>query len=118
MAPAAAARRSGGRRGRARHDVELASQLVAVALEVVSGLPLDAPRALRSLQRRVHDEGTSLRALIDEARLAGARELLGDDRLSIDEVAFLLGYSELRSFTRAFKRWTGVTPARFRRERR
>ena len=53
------------------------------ALEVVSGLPLDAPRALRSLQRRVHDEGTSLRALIDEARLAGARELLGDDRLYV-----------------------------------
>ena len=50
-------------------------------------------------------------------RLANARELLASDRLSIDEVAFLVGYSELRSFTRALKRWTGETPARFRRRR-
>ncbi len=71
--------------------------------------------SLRSLQRRVHASGTSLRALVDETRLVHARELLTNAKLSTEEVAFLLGYSELRSFNRAFKRWTGRTPAQFRR---
>ncbi len=70
--------------------------------------------SVRTLQRFTAKHGTSLRSLIEEAREANARRLLSDARLSVDEVAFLLGYSDDRAFRRAFKRWTGMTPAGLR----
>ncbi|MEZ4452516.1 MAG: AraC family transcriptional regulator ligand-binding domain-containing protein [Nannocystaceae bacterium] len=69
----------------------------------------------RSLQRLLQAEGTSARALLDEARIAHAHELLRDPALSIDEIADLLGYATERSFRRAFERATGRSPARTRR---
>ncbi|MEO1308486.1 MAG: helix-turn-helix domain-containing protein, partial [Pseudomonadota bacterium] len=45
-----------------------------------------------------------------------AEGLLRDQQYSLAEVAFLTGFSEQSSFTRAFKRWVGHTPARFRKE--
>ncbi|EDM78995.1 putative transcriptional regulator, AraC family protein [Plesiocystis pacifica SIR-1] len=74
--------------------------------------------SLRALQRHVAAEGTTLRGLIDEMREANARELLTDRRLSVEEVAFLLGYSDERAFRRAFKRTSGSTPAQYRRSLR
>ena len=71
--------------------------------------------SLRKLQRLTRAAGTTVRTLLEEAREAHARQLLSDSRLSIEEVAFLLGYSEDRAFRRAFKRWTGQTPAQLRR---
>ncbi|MCB9759786.1 MAG: AraC family transcriptional regulator ligand-binding domain-containing protein [Alphaproteobacteria bacterium] len=71
--------------------------------------------SLRSLQRLTRAHGTSVRALLEEAREANARQLLSDPRLSVEEIAFLLGYAEDRAFRRAFKRWTGHTPAQLRR---
>ncbi len=71
--------------------------------------------SLRALQRHTAERGTTVRRLLDEAREANARELLGDRRLSVEEVGFLLGYSDERAFRRAFERLTGQTPARFRR---
>ena len=64
----------------------------------------------RSLQRRLASEGVSFDALLDEVRLDLARRYLGDSRLAIAEVAYLLGYSEPSAFHRAFRRWTGTTP--------
>lgn len=74
--------------------------------------------SLRKLQRVVAEHGTTVRALLEQTREANARQLLGDPRLSIDQVSFLLGYSEDRAFRRAFKRWTGTTPAQLRRRAR
>lgn len=74
--------------------------------------------SLRKLQRVVAEQGLTVRGLLEQAREANARQLLGDERLSIPEVSFLLGYSEDRAFRRAFKRWTGVTPAQLRRSAR
>lgn len=71
--------------------------------------------SLRSLQRLAAAHDASLRAMLEAAREAAARQLLGDDRLSIDEVAEGVGYADRRAFVRAFKRWTGQTPAAFRR---
>ena len=68
----------------------------------------------RSLQRRLHEEGTSFEKLSDEARHILALAYLRDRRLGIAEVAWLLGYAELAAFYRAFKRWTGVTPVEHR----
>ena len=70
--------------------------------------------SLRSLQRLTQEHGTSVQALLEHAREAHARELLGDAKLSFQEVAFLLGYSTQRAFRRAFKRWTGETPSSYR----
>lgn len=68
----------------------------------------------RTLRRRLADEGTSHRRLLEEARREVAIRLLGEQRLSIDEVAYHLGYAQPSSFQRAFKRWTGMPPATFR----
>ena len=65
----------------------------------------------RTLQRRLADEGTSYTELQDRLRHELAANYLADARLSIGEVTFLLGYSDLASFHRAVKRWTGMTPA-------
>lgn len=69
----------------------------------------------RSLQRRLQQEGSSLQALLAEVRTSLAIRYLTERRESIAEVAFLLGFSEVSTFHRAFKRWTGVTPAAYRR---
>ena len=64
----------------------------------------------RTLRRRLADEGTSFRALVDEVREALAEELLSTQSLSVEQVARRLGYAETASFTHAFTRWKGVSP--------
>lgn len=67
----------------------------------------------RTLQRNLLGEGTTLRELIEEVRQSRAMALLGSE-ISLTEVAFLLGYSEMTNFSRAFRRWTGSSPTRWR----
>ncbi len=71
----------------------------------------------RSLQRRLSAAGTSYQELLDSTRCEAATRYLQDRRLSIGEVAYLLGYSEPPAFHRAFKRWNGITPQEFRHQR-
>jgi AraC-like DNA-binding protein len=78
---------------------------------VASGLNL-SPRTLR---RRLTEAGTSYRALVDEVRQALADEMLATGALSVEDVAFRLGYAEASSFIAAFKRWKGITPAAYAR---
>lgn len=68
----------------------------------------------RSVQRKLAEEGVSFDALLDELRRDLALRYLADPKLAIAEVAYLLGYSEPSPFHRAFKRWTGYTPAEAR----
>jgi AraC-like DNA-binding protein len=68
----------------------------------------------RTLQRRLHAEGTSFNALLEESRRSIAFSYLADRKLAAYEVSFLLGYSEPATFFRAFKRWTGKTPQEYR----
>ncbi|VWC33011.1 AraC family transcriptional regulator [Burkholderia lata] len=68
----------------------------------------------RTLKRRLQEEGTTFRALLAQARGAMAETLLGDARLSLAEVAERLGFSDLSSFSQAFKRWYGVPPGAYR----
>ena len=74
--------------------------------------------SVRSLNRFLAAEGTSYRELLDALRRELAARHLAGEHVSIAEVGFLLGFSELSSFHRAFKRWTGRTPAEFRQEHR
>ncbi|CAN5250417.1 AraC family transcriptional regulator [soil metagenome] len=64
----------------------------------------------RTLRRHLEQEGTSLRAVVDEVRRGRADELLAAGR-SVKEVAFALGFSEPSAFSRAYKRWTGKAPS-------
>ena len=67
-----------------------------------------------TLHRRLKDEGSSHRQILDSLRAELAERYLGERGLAVSEVAFLLGFSEASAFHRAFKRWTGKTPAAFR----
>jgi AraC-like DNA-binding protein len=72
----------------------------------------------RTLQRHLNAQGTSHRELLDEARSAAALRHLGADTMSVTDVAFVLGFSEVSAFHRAFRRWTGMGPSEFRSVRR
>jgi AraC-like DNA-binding protein len=69
----------------------------------------------RTLQRRLTEHATSYQKLLDDVRGNTARRLLTDTDLDAGEIAFLLGFDELNSFTRAFHGWEGATPVRWRR---
>ena len=70
--------------------------------------------SLRTFQRRLEDEGTRFRALLDQTRTERAESLLGDPACTLSEVGYHCGFSEQASFSRAFKRWTGKTPSDYR----
>lgn len=69
----------------------------------------------RTLQRKLHDHGTSHQELLDQMRKDLAMRYLREPEMAICEVAYLLGFSESSALHRAFKRWTGMTPSEFRR---
>ncbi len=78
--------------------------------EVAHALHLSA----RTLKRKLAAAGTSYTAILDETRRQRAMLLLEDRGLPLAEIAGRLGYTELPNFTRAFRKWTGTTPAAYR----
>jgi AraC-like DNA-binding protein len=129
-----------------RRDTVLRQLLESQANEIVARLPrrtglaLEAQRALaarmgagdigieavarefamspRTLQRQLAAEGVSYQELRDGARKEATGRYLGESILTINEIAYLVGYSEPAAFHRAFKRWYGMTPEVFRQKRR
>jgi AraC-like DNA-binding protein len=69
----------------------------------------------KTLTRRLRDEGTSHRELLDTLRRELAERYVSASELNVSEVAFLLGFSDTSAFNKAFKRWFGVAPVAFRR---
>lgn len=94
--------------------------VIQVANTLSEGVPRleDVARQMgmgsRTLQRRLSELGHSFQALVDEARRELALRLVAEGRQSLIEVAFLTGFAEQSSFTRAFKRWSGKSPRAFR----
>ena len=72
----------------------------------------------RTLQRQLKERGVDFKQLTDETRRRFAINYLKEQKNTLTEVAFLLGYSEVSAFNRAFKRWTGSTPLEYRRSQR
>lgn len=72
--------------------------------------------SVRTLKRRLAEEGTTFSAVLDEQKAARARTMLEAPDATIDAIAASVGYSDVANFTRAFRRWTGTTPASYRRK--
>ena len=68
----------------------------------------------RTLSRRLADEGTSFKEIVDGYRRAISLEYLQNGDLGMMQIAFLLGYNEVSSLNHACKRWTGKTPGELR----
>jgi AraC-like DNA-binding protein len=68
----------------------------------------------RTLQRRITDEGSTFRQLLNETRHELVRQYLVNPAVEITEAAFLVGYEDPNSFYRAFRSWEGTTPAEWR----
>lgn len=100
-------------------DRALQQHLLKLLAEGKATLPQMA-RALnasvRTLQRRLDKRNLSWQQVLDRTREALARQYLADAALSLGDIALLLGFSEQSAFTRAFGRWTGQSPARWRRQ--
>jgi AraC-like DNA-binding protein len=71
--------------------------------------------SVRSLQRRLAASNLSFARLVDEARFETASTLLRDPDVRVIDVSAELGYTDAANFTRAFRRWAGVSPLEFRR---
>ena len=104
-------------------DELLASVRRTIAQSIQRGVPklAQVARAMaiepRSLQRKLREHGSDFKGLVDDTRRHFALRYLQDRKNTLTEVAYLLGYSEVSAFNRAFKRWTGATPAEHRRAR-
>lgn len=72
----------------------------------------------RTLQRRLQDLGVSYHEVLEQARRDLARDYLLHSSLELAEISYLLGYGDTNSFVRAFSRWEGVPPARWRGEKK
>ncbi len=69
----------------------------------------------RTLQRRLKAHGVAFKALVDDTRRRFSLNYLRDRKNTPSEIAYLLGYSEVSAFNRAFRRWTDSTPLDYRR---
>ncbi len=102
--------------------LERVRAVLAVALRGGEPTLADTARRLsmspRSLQRYLQQEGTTLQEMLQKLREDLARHHLAEQRESIAEIAFLLGFSDVSTFHRAFKRWTGQTPHEYRAQAR
>jgi len=71
-----------------------------------------------TLRRKLTEEGTQFRAILNDTRRDLAMTYIRDTELAFGEIAYLLGFASAEAFQRAFKRWNGQTPGEFRRAQR
>lgn len=99
------------------HLLDLASQVREQAqglLHQADAMELVAARlrmSARTLQRRLQSSGTTFSTVVDQVRRGLALQLIADESIALGEIAYQLGYHDVRSFQRAYKRWMGTTPS-------
>ena len=64
----------------------------------------------RSLQRKIKEQGTTYKKVYEECRRYLAEKYVAEGKMSFTEISFVLGFSEISSFSRSYKRWTGHSP--------
>lgn len=96
--------------GRVRRLIETAQGRFPSQEEVAAQLNVSP----RTLKRQLAQHGASYSALLDDVRRQKAFLLLANRALMVEQVADRLGYSDIANFTRAFRRWTGMTPTAWR----
>jgi AraC-like DNA-binding protein len=92
-------------------DVILHNPTRIPSMEAIAG---ELCMTARTLRRKLDDERTSYRELVEEVRQTLAQELLKNAGMKMEEVAERLGYSDATSFAHAFRRWKGRAPSEFR----
>ena len=95
---------------------ELVTRVLSEGSPKIETIASQLGMSRRTLQRRLADEHLVYSDLVEQARRDVATNLLKHQRYGLAEVAFLAGYSDQSTFTRAFRRWEGLTPADFRSE--
>ena len=96
---------------------QVRSEVVSLMATGVPNIDLVAEKlnfSQRSLQRKLNDSGTSYKDLVENIRQSMAEKYLNQNLLSLGEISYLLGFSNVANFSRAFKRWKGVTPGVYR----
>lgn len=97
--------------GRVREDVTAQFRMGSVSMHATARR---LAMSVATLRRRLEEEGTTFSEIVDDLRRELAERYLGEPRSAISEIAFLLGFSNVTAFGRAFKRWTGVSPTEYR----
>ena len=87
------------------------SYLYSLSIESVAG---NFNISVRTLQRKLKEEGVSYLQIIEEVRKSLAIHYIKKSSSSVKEISAILGYSEPSGFVRAFKKWTGKTPSEYR----
>jgi len=105
-------------------EVKTSSGVAGEVYQIIASTPGHSPSmesvarqlatTARTLNRKLHAEGTSFTQILDEVRCNLAKEYLRSTKLSTEDISELVGFSEAANFRHAFRRWTGITPARFR----
>jgi len=102
-------------------ELDVVSQLrrtlrIALIEGKVSAVAISAQMRMnrRTLQRRLEAEGMSFQRILDETRSEFAMQLLAHTKLSIAEIALMVGYAEASVLIRSFSQWTGLTPSQWR----
>ena len=90
------------------------SRSLSEGVPKMAGIARRLAMSERTLHRRLSERGLSFKAQVDATRRELAENLLRQSKYSLADVAFLTGFSEQSAFQRAFKRWSGQTPAAFR----
>lgn len=90
------------------------SQSLSEGVPAISEVARQLGMSGRTLQRRLSEMGLSYQKLVDETRRRLAHRFLRQTNYSLAEVAFMTGFAEQSSFTRAFKRWAGQSPRSYR----
>jgi len=105
----------------------LDDDVVGALRHVIACLPADRDQDIthvaqtvgmspRTLQRRLSEANTTFSALLEDVRMTTAMAMLADSSVKLRDIALLLRYSDQANFTRAFRRWTGVSPRAYRRQ--
>ena len=90
----------------------------AEAVEInIGALAQHLDLSVRTLRRRLADRQTNFSAIVKNWRIAKAKHMLKQPDLNIGSIAQRLGYTYTSNFERAFKRWTGISPGEYRKQR-